>query len=65
MIHLISVIYVAKDFVKIITYIHTLEYIQVIHLIVVIYVVKYSVRILIYRITLEYILVQCSFQNLT
>jgi hypothetical protein len=54
-IHLINVIYVAKDLVRHLTYRHTLEHIQVIHLIDVMYVVKDLVRLLAYRHTLEYI----------
>jgi hypothetical protein len=54
-IHLINVIYVVKDLVRLVTYRNTLEYTVVIHLINVIYVVKDLVRMVTYRDTLEHI----------
>jgi hypothetical protein len=39
---IIKVMYVVKDLVRMVTYRHTLEYMQVIHLIDVMYVVKDS-----------------------
>jgi hypothetical protein len=58
-IHLIDVMYVVKNLVRMVAYRDTLEHIQVINLINVMYVVKDLDRMLTYRHTLEHILVKC------